>query len=92
MRITLTPRAEDLLRRIAGQHPGQSSTEIVERALAEQAEREPAIGPSANSPPAKKLTPEEFDKWLDAFSQFSDKIPQMPGETFSREMIYQDHD
>jgi hypothetical protein len=41
---------------------------------------------------AKSLTPDEFDHWLKAFAQFSDKIPPMPGETFSRTMIYQDHD
>jgi hypothetical protein len=37
-------------------------------------------------------TPEEIRAWLDELAQFSDKIPAMPGETFSREMIYQDHD
>ena len=37
-------------------------------------------------------TPEETRAWLDELAQFSDEIPPMPGETFSREMIYQDHD
>jgi hypothetical protein len=37
-------------------------------------------------------TPEEIRAWLDEFAQFSDQIPAMPGETFSREMIYEDHD
>ena len=39
-----------------------------------------------------KRTPEEIRAWLAKLAQFSDKIPPMPGETFSREMIYQDHD
>jgi 2-oxo-4-hydroxy-4-carboxy--5-ureidoimidazoline (OHCU) decarboxylase len=89
MEITLTPRAEELLRRVLARHPDQSAAEILEKTLAEQVEREEL---SAGLPPAKKLTPREFDQWLDAFTQFSDKIPPMPGETFSREMIYQDHD
>ncbi len=37
-------------------------------------------------------TPEEIQAWLDDMAQFSDKIPSMPGETFTRAMIYQDHD
>jgi hypothetical protein len=40
----------------------------------------------------RKMTGEEIQAWLDEMTQFSDKIPPMPGETFSREMIYQDHD
>ena len=55
----------------------------------------------ANCSPAKQSdeqtgafrmrTPEEIRAWLDELASFSDKIPHMPGETFSREMIYQDH-
>jgi hypothetical protein len=44
------------------------------------------------SPAHRKRTPEETRAWLDELAQFSDKIPAMPGETFSRDMIYQDHD
>jgi post-segregation antitoxin (ccd killing protein) len=40
----------------------------------------------------RRWTPEETRAWLDELAQFSDEIPPMPGETFSREMIYQDHD
>jgi hypothetical protein len=43
-------------------------------------------------PPARKMSREEFAATLDAMAQYSDKIPAMPGETFSRETIYQDHD
>lgn len=84
MEINLTPRAEELLRSELARHPGRSAAEIVEDALLERAERE--------LPRAKKLTPEEFDKWAETFAQFSDKIPPMDGETFSHETIYQNHD
>ncbi len=92
MEIILTPHGEGLLRAALTRHPGRSPAEIVEQALAERIEREAVTEPSAGLPQPKKLTPEEFDNWLAAFTQFSDKIPPMPGEAFSREMIYQDHD
>jgi hypothetical protein len=41
---------------------------------------------------ARAMTDEEIKAWFKELKQFSDKIPPMPGETFSREMIYQDHD
>jgi hypothetical protein len=37
-------------------------------------------------------SPEEIRAWVDSLAQFSDAIPPMPGEVFSREWIYQDHD
>lgn len=33
--------------------------------------------------------PQEVRAWLDSLSQFSDKIPQLPDEAFSRESFYQ---
>lgn len=92
MEIILTPNGEGLLRTALARHPDQSPAEIVEQALAERVERESAGEPSVRPARPKRLTPENFDNWLDSFTQFSDKIPQMPGETFRREMIYQDHD
>jgi hypothetical protein len=35
---------------------------------------------------------EEVRAWLDSLAQFSDKIPQLPEEAFSRESFYQDRD
>jgi hypothetical protein len=35
---------------------------------------------------------EEFEKSLDRIAQFSDKIPALPDEAFSRESIYRDLD
>ncbi len=40
----------------------------------------------------RKMTDEEVQAWFDELTQFSDKIPPLPGETFSRETIYQDRD
>ena len=92
MEITLTPHAEELLRSALARHPGQSPAEVLEQALADRANRESAVEASNQPPKAKGLTPEEFDSWLESFSRFSEKIPPMTGETFSRETIYQDHD
>jgi hypothetical protein len=30
--------------------------------------------------------------WLESMAEFSDQIPALPGETFSRSTLYQDHD
>ena len=87
MQVNLTPHAEELLRTALAQHPGRSPAQILEQALAEQVHRE-----TAATLAKPKLTREEFHAWLDQFTAYSDKIPSMPGETFSREMIYQDHD
>jgi hypothetical protein len=91
MEITLSPQAEELLRSVLARHPGQSPADILEQALAERAERE-AFRESSVPVRSRKLAPEEFDRWLETFTQFSDKIPPMRDQTFSREMIYQDHD
>jgi len=40
----------------------------------------------------KSASLEEFEKTLDRIAQFSDEIPALPDEAFSRESLYQDHD
>lgn len=37
-------------------------------------------------------SPEEVRAWLDSMTQFSDKIPQLPEEAFTRESFYQDNE
>ena len=37
-------------------------------------------------------SPEDIRAWLDSLTQFSDKIPQLPEEAFTRESFYQDHE
>jgi len=39
-----------------------------------------------------KRSPEEIRAWLDSLAEFTDQIPAFNGETFSRAVIYQDHD
>jgi DNA-binding transcriptional LysR family regulator len=86
MQVTLTPQAQELLRVVQELH--QSPAEILEQALAESVQRESGTTRLTRT----KYSQQEFEAWLDQFSKFSDRIPAMPGETFSREMIYQDHD
>jgi len=84
MEVTLIPFTEELLRTALAWHPGQSPAEILEQALAKRVQREtPTLLASA------KRTREAFRAWLDQFAAYSYRIPSMPGETFSREMIYQ---
>jgi len=85
--ITLTPHGEELLRVARERHPDQSPVEILEQALADHIAREQTAAQSN-----RKRTTAEFRAWLDEFSALSGRIPALPGETFSREMIYQDHD
>jgi len=83
--IHLDPRTEQLLKEQLAHGPFRSAEELIERALQAWAER----SAHGSAPPEKSA--EEFEAFLDAFAAYSDKIPAMPGGTFSREMIYQDH-
>ena len=47
---------------------------------------------SSPLPEPKRLSAEVLHAALKQMAQFAPKIPPMPGETFRREMIYQDHD
>ena len=40
----------------------------------------------------KKLSLDQLDQTLQEMAQFSDKIPSLPDEAFSRESLYRDHD
>jgi len=82
MNVTLSPHGTELLRAVHNRHPEQSVTEILEEALTERFGREIA---------APRRSPEEVRAWLDELASLSDRIPPRPGETFSREMIYEDH-
>ncbi len=85
MKLILSPHGAELLQAMHNRHPEMSEADIVEEALAER------LGREQESESAKSPTPEEIRAWLDELVAFSDKIPPRPGETFSREMIYQDH-
>lgn len=84
MTITLTPNAEQIVRDQLARHPEQSPEEVVEQAL-----RSIQSQPISLSP---RRTREDFRVWLKEYTKLSDQIPNLPGETFSREMIYEDQD
>ena len=85
MQVTLNQHAAELLRGEQTRHPELSAAEIIEAALSAKIDPAP--------PPTVRLrTPEEIQAWLDALVFDPKIVPAMPGETFSREMIYQDHD
>jgi len=84
MNITLSPHGAELLRAAHNRHPELSVTELLEDALTVRYGREVEQ--------RKPRTREEVRVWLDELASLSDEIPAKPSETFSREMIYQDHD
>ena len=52
-----------------------------------------ATSPAAGGiPPQLRRSSVEIEAWLDSLAEFSDQIPALPGETFSRTMIYSGHD
>ena len=85
MNVTLTPHGIELLQAAHERHH-LSPAEIVELALAGR------FGPEPEQPMSRMRSPEEIRAWLDELASLSDKIPAMPDQTFSREMIYQGHD
>lgn len=60
----------------------------VEKYAEELLAREVAARPSSVK---QRMTAEEIRTWLDAFAQFSHKIPELP-EVITRDWIYGDHD
>ena len=88
MNVKLTPNSEHLLHEYLTRGLYQSPEEVIEHALQVLVQQEARVGLHPSSP---ERTPERFAAFLDALAAYSDRIPPKPGETFSREMIYQDH-
>lgn len=88
MNIRLTPHSEQILREQLAHGNFRSAEEVIERALQALAEQKVAGAPLLFPP---DQSPEQFEAFLDGLAAYSDKIPPMTGETFSREMIYQSH-
>lgn len=61
-------------------------------ALAASLLEEAVARPLATTPAPAQRSPLQIRAWLDSLAEFSDQIPARPGETFSRSMIYHDHD
>lgn len=85
MQVTLTPQAEQALRRQLARSPGREPEQIVEEALTDMAQRQAAR--SAATP-----TSRNFDAWLRELRQGVEPVSDLANETFRREAIYQDHD
>src|SRR5450759_5848867 len=83
--VVLSPHGAEMLRAAHNRHPEMSTAEILERALSER------FGRALESTAPRIRTGEEIRAWLDELAALSDRIPAKPGETFSREMIYQEH-
>lgn len=82
MSVVLSPHGGELLRAARSRHPEKSAAEIIEEALTDRSARE------LEAPVPHSRSRLEIRAWLDELASLSDKIPAMPGETFSREMIY----
>ena len=83
--LELKPETERILRERAEQR--HLPVEDYLRTLVESALRSSVL-PAGK--PAR--TQKEMEEFLRGFSQFSDKIPNHPGKTWSRETLYEDHD
>ena len=88
MNIRLTPHSEQILREELARGNFRSPEEVIEHALQVLSEKDAADSPRLSP---SDQSPEKFAAFLDALAAYSEKIPPMPGETFSREMIYQGH-
>jgi hypothetical protein len=61
---------------------GLAVEDYVQELLAQRAPGLSKVGRARSS--------DEVRAWLDSLTQFSDKIPQLPEEAFTRESFYQD--
>jgi hypothetical protein len=84
MTIILKPEQERVLLEAINSGMAHSTEEALDQALDALRLRLPQSA-------AQARTPEEIRAWLDELAALSDRIPPRPGESFSREMIYQDH-
>ena len=85
MEITVHVRPEIESRLVAAaQARGLDVEAYAESVLEDAAQQERPLG--------QKQSLEEFQASLDALAQFSDKIPSLPIEAFSRESFYEGRD
>ena len=75
--------------------PDELAAQVQSRGLTPQSYVEDLIAEqtaTAKGSATHKLSLEEFEASLDELTRYSDKIPVLPAEAFSRESLYQDHD
>jgi hypothetical protein len=80
--VEIRPEVQAELSRQAAAHGVDISAYAA--SLLEEATHVPAGG--------KKLSPSQLNGTLQELAQFSQKIPLLPDEAFSREGLYRDHD
>lgn len=68
---------------------GLSPETYVERLIAE---RTASLHASDTGRQVNAVSLQELNTSLDALARYSDKIPSLPIESFSRESFYEDHD
>jgi hypothetical protein len=85
MTIVLRPEQERVLLEAIKSGLAHTTDEALDQALDALRLRLP----ESTASPVR--SPEEIRAWLGELAALSDRIPPRPGESFSREMIYQDH-
>ena len=66
----------------------------LDRYIAEKLEKsEPAVaGPTSQEEVSPTARLADLEQFFEEMARFSDKIPLLPDEAFTRESLYQDHD
>lgn len=81
IRVELNPETEARLKaeaRVKGLPPEKVAAELLKEAL------------SGRTLPSGQMSVEEFHRMLDAMAEGSEKLPDLPTESFSRESFYED--
>ena len=82
MQITVTIPDEFAAQvKARGQEPQSFGQRVIDDAVRKAPKPIPPVEPKMS-----------IDEFIRAMSAFSDKIPQLPDEAFTRESFYQDHD
>jgi hypothetical protein len=77
--------------------PDELAAQVQARGLTPESYVESLIGDAGRMTPAVSgpippKNPMDMKTFLENMAAFSDKIPQLPDEAFTRESFYQDHD
>jgi hypothetical protein len=90
LRLEIPPQVERELTREA--EARGVAVPVLAVSLLEEAVVHHATRPVLTTPAQEQRSPLQIRGWLDSLTEFSDQIPALPGETFSRATIYPDHD
>jgi hypothetical protein len=94
IQIDLKPEVEAQLiaeAQAQGVEPSVYAGGLIERAYLHM-DRLPTDDLRTDTAPRLSRKPGDVRAWLDSLTQFSDRIPQLPDEAFTRESFYQDRD